>query len=927
MRRSLARSRRMAGTAVAARSRRLGGIVLAGALTALTGAVVTASNPGPAFAGPSATGEFNYAEALQESMLFYESQRSGKLPADNRVSWRGDSDLNDGADHGIDLTGGYHDAGDEVKFGLPAAYSMTTLAWGGLANPDGYADSGQTRYLLRNLKWGDDYIIKAHPSPHVFYGQVGDGGSDHAFWGPPEVNPSPRPSYAVTESCPGSDLTGQSAAALAASYLLFKDSDPSYAATLLTHAKSLYEFADDYRGKYDQCITAAQGYYNSWSGYWDELVWGAIWLYKATGDQTYLDKAEQYYGNMNKMNQTDTPEYNWTINWDDTSFGSYVLMAELTGDQKYIDDAERNLDWFTSSVDGNHVNFTPGGEAVVDVWGTLRYAANAAFLALEFSNWLRAQGKDTAKAQAYHDFGVRQINYILGDNPNHLSYEVGFTNGGTNTAWPRNVHSRGAHGSWTNNINNPVNNRHTAIGELVGGPNSAGSDAFSDDRNNYQQNEGALDYNALFSGALAELTEEYGGTPLADFPPVETPDGPEMLVQASLNASGSNFFEIKALVENKSAWPARASTDMSFRYYFTLDPGVSADDLSFSSAYNQCSDPTSATHYSGSIYYVTLSCAGQRIAPSGQSDFKREIQFRIIFPGAHDFTQDYSFAGLPSTPGATPVNAKNIVLYDGDTQVWGTPPGQQQDTPPGAPGAPTASGVTADSATLTWNPATPGSNPIAGYDVYQGDGASAVKVASTGAGTTSVTVTGLSPATTYTFSVVARDTAGSTSPRSPSTTVTTQPATSPSPSVSPSRTASPSPSPSPSHSPSPSPSRSSSPTPSTTPPPASGCRVDYAVQNDWGAGFTTTITITNTGSATIDGWTLDFTFPGNQNVTQGWSAAWMQTGPAVTATNLSWNGTLAPGGSTSIGFNGAYSGTNTDPSSFTLNGSTCTIVH
>lgn len=113
----------------------------------------------------STTGEFNYAEALQDSMLFFESQRSGALPADNRVAWRGDSDLSDGADHGLDLTGGYHDAGDEVKFGLPEAYAMTTLAWGGIDNAARYTAAGQMQYLLRNLRWGDDYIIKAHPRP------------------------------------------------------------------------------------------------------------------------------------------------------------------------------------------------------------------------------------------------------------------------------------------------------------------------------------------------------------------------------------------------------------------------------------------------------------------------------------------------------------------------------------------------------------------------------------------------------------------------------------------------------------------------------------------------------------------------------------------------------------------------------------------
>src|SRR6266566_408999 len=221
----------------------------------VAGLVVPLAVAASAHAAPSPTGEFNYAEALQDSMLFYESQRSGPLPADNRVLWRGPSDLTDGADHGLDLTGGYHDAGDEIKFGFPEAYSMTTLAWGGLADKAGYTASGQWPFLERNLRWGDDYIIKAHPSPHVFYGQVGDASSDHSFWGPAEVNPSPRPSFAVTESCPGSDLTGEAAAALAASSIVFQTDDPTYSATLLSQAKSLYEFADNFRGTYDACVT------------------------------------------------------------------------------------------------------------------------------------------------------------------------------------------------------------------------------------------------------------------------------------------------------------------------------------------------------------------------------------------------------------------------------------------------------------------------------------------------------------------------------------------------------------------------------------------------------------------------------------------------------------------------------------------------
>ena len=727
-------------------------------------------------AAPSATGEFNYAEALQDSMLFYESQRSGPLPADNRVLWRGPSDLTDGSDHGLDLTGGYHDAGDEVKFGLPEAYSMTALAWGAIDDKAGYQKAGQWQYVERNLRWGDDYIIKAHPSAHVFYGQVGDGSSDHSFWGPAEVNPEPRPSYAVTESCPGSDLTGQAAAAMAASSIVFKTDDPTYSATLLAQAKSLYEFADDYRGKYDACITGASGFYTSFSGYWDELVWGAIWLYKATGDTTYLTKAETYFANLNKANQTTTPEYAWTISWDDSSYASYILLAQITGQQQYIDDAERNLDWFTTGYNGQKVGYSPGGEAQVDVWGTARYAANEAFMALDFGSWLKAQSLDPTRQATYHDFAVRQMNYILGDNPNKMSYEVGFTNGGTSTAWPQQIHNRPAHDSWDQSMSDPAYTRHLDYGLLVGGPTSG--DGFTDSRQNYQQTEGALDYNALFSGALAEMTNEYGGTARANFPPTETPDGPEEFMQASPNQTGSNFIEIKAEVVNKSGWPSRHLTNGSFRYYFTLDPGETASQVTLTSPYNQCNAPGPITQYSGSTYYVTISCVGDDVAPAGQSQFHREVQFRITFPAAHDYTKDWSYQDLKGlATNSTPVNTGFIELYDGSTKVWGTAPSGTTTTPPGTPGTPTASAVTTTGATLTWAASTAGTNPVAGYDVYSVSGTASTKVASST--TNSAALTGLTPGTAYTFDVVARDGAGNQSAASPTVAVTTASATPP----------------------------------------------------------------------------------------------------------------------------------------------------
>lgn len=108
----------------------------------------------------------------------------------------------------------------------------------------------------------------------------------------------------------------------------------------------------------------------------------------------------------------------------------------------------------------------------------------------------------------------------------------------------------------------------------------------------------------------------------------------------------------------------------------------------------------------------------------------------------------------------------------------------------------------------------------------------------------------------------------------------------------------------------------------TTPPPAGGCRVTYTT-NSWTGGFTAEVKITNGGSA-VNGWTLTFTVGSNVRLAQGWSAQWSQSGTQITARNESWNGSLPAGGTTSIGYQGTYSGTLGQPSGFALNGSACT---
>jgi cellulase/cellobiase CelA1 len=149
----------------------------------------------------------------------------------------------------------------------------------------------------------------------------------------------------------------------------------------------------------------------------------------------------------------------------------------------------------------------------------------------------------------------------------------------------------------------------------------------------------------------------------------------------------------------------------------------------------------------------------------------------------------------------------------------------------------------------------------------------------------------------------------------------------------PTNTATPTPQPTPTvaATPSPTPTATVIPTPSptvqptATPTPSSGstCKVSYVIQSQWPNGFTGSVTIANTGTAALNGWTLKFAFPGNQQLQQGWNANWLQSGTSVTAQNLSWNSTIAPNASVNIGFNGSWSGSNASPTGFSVNGAVC----
>ncbi|MEL6764475.1 MAG: glycoside hydrolase family 9 protein [Cyanobacteria bacterium J06607_6] len=465
---------------------------------------VLAGNPAPSggagnppAGGSKSNSRFNYGEALQKSFLFYEAQRAGRLPADNRIDWRGDSTLSDGADVGLNLSRGYFDAGDTVKFGMPMAAAMTLLAWGVDEYRDGYRRSGQLDEAMDAIRWGTDYIMRAHVSENgrtkAFYGQVGLGDVDHAYEGRVEDMDVERPAFKIDAQNPGTDLAAESAAALAAASLVFRKTNRRYANRLVSHARRLYAFAYRYRGRYSDSIKDADKFYKSWDGYEDELSWAATWLYKATGNKAYLRRAIANYDGVG-----------WTQSWGDKNWGTSILLAqEQPNVARYRRDSEQ---WLNNWVDGNGaggVKYTPGGLAWIVEWGPTRMAATAAFLAGVYSDTVRdPNGK-------YDRFAESQVDYLLGDNPDNFSYMVGF---GDNYA--QQPHHRNAAGNI--DFDGPLDNQHILYGALIGGPSKPNESAYKDDRADYVANEAALDYNAGMTGALARMYSEFGGDPLSD---------------------------------------------------------------------------------------------------------------------------------------------------------------------------------------------------------------------------------------------------------------------------------------------------------------------------------------------------------------------------------------------------------------------------
>ena len=198
------------------------------------------------------------------------------------------------------------------------------------------------------------------------------------------------------------------ASALALTSLVFKESDPTYAAQLLGVARKLYNFGDTYRGKYSDNMQEAAGFYNSYS-YNDELAFAAAVMALATDEQVYKTAATNFWTQFGLSSTVQT-----FFDWDNKNAGIAVIMSKVfPTEQVYKTQAQAHCDFWISTE-----RRTPKGLVYINDWGSLRHAANAAF------GCLLVADAGIGNAARYHDFAKQQIDYALGSTGR--SFVVGF---------------------------------------------------------------------------------------------------------------------------------------------------------------------------------------------------------------------------------------------------------------------------------------------------------------------------------------------------------------------------------------------------------------------------------------------------------------------------------------------------------------------
>lgn len=638
----------------------------------------------------------NWAKLLQQSLYFYDANMCGTdVEGKNELSWRGNCHLYDAkvlmdttctnlpesyltqyadifdpdGDGMIDVSGGFHDAGDHVKFGLPEAYAASAVSWGYYEFRESYEAIEQAAHVETICRHFCDYFMRStfrDESGEVvaFCYQVGDGAIDHAYWQAPEIDAMSRPAFFATSALPTTDDVSESAAALAINYEIFKESDPAYAEQCLDYAEALFAFATKNDKQVGLGADGPASFYSS-SKWEDDYSFAACWLYLITKDHDYLESCMPY------VDYYAPPGY--VLCWNDMWNGVSILLGRIQEiypevTEEYRAAAGRNpyetIDfWMMEAkalngyMEGEIGEVTPAGYFWLNTWGSARYNTAAQFCALVYDKYNKGVDRynEDTPAYAFSDWALGQMEYLIGDNPMDRCYVVGFCENAAQ--YP---HHRAASGLTSSK--DTAKQKHVLYGALVGGPDSA--DYHIDITDDYTYNEVTIDYNAAFVGAAAGLYHFYGDDtmqPEADFPPEEPEEERDFFAgdnfwvsgycQDKPESTGAGATKLTLFVNTDSLTP---HTDLSVRYFFDISEFENAgipSSFVLQKTYDQVQTEVSGKEavlsepiqYKDSIYYVEISWPDYAIANSNK---KYQFILGMYYGDNWDPSNDWSRKGI-----------------------------------------------------------------------------------------------------------------------------------------------------------------------------------------------------------------------------------------------------------------------------------------
>ena len=365
---------------------------------------------------PFTVGSDIYEQVVPLILQYFDVQQCGPQ---QHSPFRGPCHTDDGVISGgprsgqrMDTSGGWHDAGDYLKFVETTSYVAALMLFAYdhyAAHYDralaGYALRGGLPLPLAYAKVGLDWLLKMHPSPNEFYYQVGDD-TDHDSWRLPEQdtpakdpNWTPRPVYYGI----GANLAGRTAAALAVASRLYRPYDRAYAAQCLAAAKSVYALGL----KHPQVVTTKPFDFYPEHTWHDDMEWGAVDLYKATGEPSYLAQALAFSRGAGAAG-TYTSVYN-----------VHALAHATLYPHAPAADKARLLEYLRLDAEQirRHSEASPYGLGTPYVWGTAEAAAGAAVNCLLYA---RLSGD-----HSYRETARYQRDFILGCNPFSICCLVG----------------------------------------------------------------------------------------------------------------------------------------------------------------------------------------------------------------------------------------------------------------------------------------------------------------------------------------------------------------------------------------------------------------------------------------------------------------------------------------------------------------------